>query len=198
MSEPELPKLEAPGAGLSAVQEFMLRYVAFPLLKRLITWEQALAIFEKEGRRILGDVRSVAPSQRRRCVLVPRLMGIEDSSRHWSLDMTLDHLLIVSQAVREGVVSLSQGKTIDFTVDTAKVKPRVETPEHIDREFEELLGNTGGYLSKHVIERHATNCHVHPWFGCLNPHQWMVMLAIHQYIHRRQVAEIKKRLLQLG
>ncbi|WP_456381897.1 hypothetical protein [Hydrogenimonas sp.] len=40
----------------------------------------------------------------------------------------------------------------------------------------------------------APNRYEHPWFGALDPKGWMVMGAIHQTVHRRQIEAILKRL----
>jgi hypothetical protein len=194
MSETELPKLEAPGAGLPVLQEYLLRHLLFPALKCAVSRERALAWFEKEGRFMLRQVRAFPAGERARRVLVPRLMGIEDSSRYWSLDMALDHMVIVSQAVLDGVITLSRRQPIDFKVDTAKVKPRIDPPADIDVQFEALVGGARDYVWENAGDLNARECHVHPWFGCLNPHEWLVMMAVHAWVHRRQVAVIARAL----
>jgi len=52
------------------------------------------------GGRILKEAGSVAEGKRDRRVLVPRMRGIEDSSRFWSVNETLEHLLITGLAMR--------------------------------------------------------------------------------------------------
>ena len=37
------------GGGLSRGRAFFLKYLGFPLLNSIISWERALDIFEKEG-----------------------------------------------------------------------------------------------------------------------------------------------------
>ena len=40
------------GGGLSSGRAFFLRYLGFPLLNSIISWERALDIFEKEGKKV--------------------------------------------------------------------------------------------------------------------------------------------------
>lgn len=193
-TETNMPDLDAPGAGLPAIQEFLLKHLAFPILRRVVSWEWALAIFEREGRLILAQVLDASAEQRLARVLVPRMMGIEDSSRYWSLAMTLDHIVIVSSGVLELIVRLSHGDKTDVIVDTAHVKPDVHAPADIEQKFEEFVSHFREQLESRVKNKRSAHCHVHPWFGCLDPHGWLVMLAIHQFIHRRQIVQIRKRL----
>jgi uncharacterized damage-inducible protein DinB len=193
-TEANIPELDAPGAGLPAIQEFLLKHAAFPVLKRVISWDRAISIFEREGRLILALVADLPEEARFRPVLVPRMMGIEDSSRYWSLAMTLDHLMIVTQGVMSLMAALARGDGIDVIVDTATVKPGTDSPRDIGRRYEEFVSRFRERLESEVADRQTARCHPHPWFGCLNPHGWLVMLAVHQFIHRRQIAQIRKRL----
>jgi hypothetical protein len=192
--ENDSPELASPGAGLPLVHELVLKYLAFPILRRLVSWERALAMIEKEGRVILAEVLDVPEDLRFRRILVPRMMGIEDSSRHWSLAMTLDHLLIVSHGVLGLMAKLSRAEAIDVVVNTADVKPDSKRTANVERKFEMFLGDFRRQVWAHVADRATSRCHVHPWFGCLDPHGWLVMLAVHQWIHKRQIQEIRRRL----
>lgn len=195
MSENEdIPKLDPPGFGLPIIQEFVLRYVAFPILRRVFTWEKASERFISEGERIRTKINSIPVERRTKRVLAPRLMGIEDSSRYWSLSMTLEHILIVSTGVLQLIGGLSRGEKFEYVVDTAKVKPDSSSAEDIEQRFAELIESFSSRVNEGVVNRDINNCHVHPWFGCLNPHGWVVMLAIHQFVHRRQVEKICSRL----
>lgn len=193
-NEAATPKLDRPGAGLPVVQEFVLRYLGFPLLKRFLTWERAVAVYEREGRSILALVADLGDEDLFRRVLVPRQVGIEDSSRYWSPGMTLEHLLIVSEGVLTLMAKLGRGEVIETVVDTALVKPAEETQPDIKRRYRSYLRTFPNRLSESVADRAPPNCHVHPWFGCLNTHGWLVMLAVHQWIHRKQLEQICKRL----
>ena len=46
--------LAPPGAGLPAVQAFLLRYLLLPAFCRTNSWQKALAKFQAEGDRIVG------------------------------------------------------------------------------------------------------------------------------------------------
>ncbi len=47
------------GGGLSRGRAFFLKYLGFPLLNSIISWERALDIFEKEGKKVLSLARSM-------------------------------------------------------------------------------------------------------------------------------------------
>lgn len=191
------PKLDAPGTGLPLVQEWLLKHVIFPVLRRLISRKRALAIFEKEGRVALSLLREMPESLRHQRILLPRMLGIEDSSRFWSMAMVLEHIMIVSNGVAQVIARLSSGQPVHETVSTAKVKPPIDQLESIDADFDRFLTACPGEIRASFSEDEVSRCHVHPWFGCLNPDGWIVMLAVHQWIHKRQIRALHERLQAL-
>ncbi len=192
--ENNTPQLDAPGKGLPSQEAFVGKYIIFPTLKTVISWNLALKLFESEGNKILALTKKVSIEDQFRQVLVPRKMGMEDSSRFWSLAMTLQHLIIVGDLVSDFMIELSHGKEIKVVLDTATVKPDKEVSSHIVKEYEDFLVNFRNHLEKNVDNKYSSSCNVHPWFGCLNPHQWLVLLFFHQFIHRRQIVQIINRL----
>jgi hypothetical protein len=184
----ETETLEPPGAGLPAFELFLSR-VGFRL-SRLVTSRQAAeARFLEEGDRILTLVRAMDPTLAARPVLIPRLWGIEDSSRHWSALMVLEHLIIVNKAIATIVEHLTAGKTFPREVSIAAVKPsRSQDPAVIER----FAGVVGDYVVRVGACRslRSEGRHGHPWFGPLDAHGWHCLAAIHQTIHRRQIEAI--------
>ena len=69
------------------VQKFLLRYLLFPAFCRTNTWQKALAKFQAEGDRIVALAERLSPEQLQQRVLVKAPMGMEDSSRYWSVPM---------------------------------------------------------------------------------------------------------------
>lgn len=189
-----LPQLESPGKGLPWREAMMGKYVIFPVLKTALSWDRALEHFESEGHKVLTLVNSVPPDALFRPVLIPRVTGIEDSSRFWSMAMTLQHLLIVGEIIADFIIKLSHGEAVTNTLDIATVKPAKDQSPRIVADYEAFLGNFRTLLEKQVGDKHSSACCVHPWFGCLNPHQWLVMSTFHQFIHRRQIHQIIKHL----
>lgn len=52
------------------------------------------------------------------------MQRLADSSRFWSADDGLEHLVIVTRAVEQVILSLASGTVPKGTADIAKVKPR--------------------------------------------------------------------------
>src|SRR5262245_52115078 len=86
-------QLQPPGAGLPAFELFVSR-AGLRLLKLFVSREGASRWFRTEADRVLALARSLDPADATRRVLIPRLAGLEDSSRYWSVCMTLEHLCI--------------------------------------------------------------------------------------------------------
>ena len=184
--------LEKAGAGLPRFQALMLRYIGFPILRMFLSWEGALNLFESEGQKVLKLVDGLGQEQMNTKVLVPKTLGIEDNSRYYSAAMVLWHLIYVGNTINDGVVSLSRGETLDFTVKIENFKPFVDIKPNIADDYQNFLSNYRLSLDKNVHDRRKANYHSHPWFGPLNPHGWVVLSAVHQLIHRRQLENIIK------
>lgn len=180
------------GAGLPKFQAYFLRHIGFPMLRQFMSWDRALESFEAEGRKVLQLVAGLEQEQLNTKVLVPKTFGIEDNSRYYSAAMVLWHLIYVGETIRDGVTSLSRGETLDFTVKIENFKPFVDISPNIVNDYQAFLSTYRPTLNKNVQDRNRPNYHSHPWFGPLNPHGWLVLNAVHQLIHRRQLENIIK------
>lgn len=185
-------KLEKPGHGLPKIDAIFLKHVGFPILKTFISWDNAMKFFEYEGKEILNLVKDLPKDKLFKKVLIPKIFGIEDNSRYYSPAMVLWHLLYVGETLQEGIVSLSKNEKIDFTVKIENFKPFVQIDEDIVEKYEKFLNNYKKFIERNIENKYINNCLSHPWFGCLNPHQWLVMSAIHQMVHKRQIKKILK------
>lgn len=183
-------KLEKAGKGLPKTDAIFLKYIGFPILKTFISWDNAFKFFEYQGKEILNLVKDLPKDKLFKKVLIPKIFGIEDNSRYYSPAMVLWHLIYVGECLQEGIVNLSKNEKIDFTVKIENFKPFVEIDEDIVEKYEIFLNNYRKFIETNVKDKYITNCHFHPWFGCLNPHQWLVMSAIHQMVHSRQIKKI--------
>ena len=90
----EPPTLDSPGAGLPALQSLFSRFV-LAVASAVDSRESALRRFNTEAGRIRKLVDPMDETVGARRVLVPRLLGLEDSSRFWSPFMVVEHLVIV-------------------------------------------------------------------------------------------------------
>jgi len=95
------PELDKPGAGLPLIELAVAKYIMFPMLRSLASKEKAIDVFAEESEKIIAliaELKSDLLTERR---LIPRLKGLEDSSRYWSVAMTIEHLVIVAAALRK-------------------------------------------------------------------------------------------------
>jgi hypothetical protein len=184
----ESVQLAPPGAGLPPFELFVSRILFF-LMRQILSDDSAVTFFRCEGERILRMVRQIAPDAAAKRVLIPRLRGIEDSSRSWSVYMTLSHLIIVNEWIAEIIETISAGKCCSRPVSTAAVKPSSVTDPAIVSDFERMLASFQNRLGA-MGSRHEKMKETHPWFGPLNAHGWRCLAALHQRIHRRQIEQI--------
>lgn len=188
MDDEVIAKLEAPGAGLPKV-ELLAARVLFNWKRAWATNESATALITTEREAMLRLARSCSPEQGRKRVLIKRLRGMEDSSRYWSLYMTLEHVRIVNMGCLGAIRSLTRGQVPDRVASTAAVKPSPEVGESVIGEFEqacELLVKTAdgaGDLRTKVR-------YTHPWFGAMDAAGWHFVAGFHMGLHRRQMEAI--------
>ena len=187
-------KLAPPGAGIPLLERLAARHLFLGPYFRKMSWEEANEVFLSEGRKILERVDPLSNQQMNEPRLIDRMKGLEDSSRFWSVSMTLEHLMIVGTRMGQLVVALSQGRVPPGKVDTADVKPHENRPKaEIISGFEKFLRDYEENAMKRVVDRSSRARFRHPWFGPLTAHQWHCMAGIHQGLHRKQVHQILKR-----
>lgn len=188
------PKLAAPGAGLPFLEWAVAKFILFPRLFRTTPKSTAIELFSIESEKILGLAKELSPSQLSKRCLVPRLPGLEDSSRFWSVAMAMEHLIIVGDRMRKIVVDLSAGGTSLPNTSVAEVKPSREVDAGtIVQRFQRMTDDFIADTTAADVHAFTEAKYAHPWFGPLNAHQWLIFAAPHQRIHRKQIEEILKR-----
>jgi hypothetical protein len=180
--------LAPPGAGLPKVELIIARMMFWS--KRVgRNRDRVNADFQAERKKIRELVNTCDPDSMAKRVLIKRVPGIEDSSRHWSVLMTLDHLRIIHLQIRHTVKSLASGRVPEGQVSTAAVKPSPEVSAEVIGEYEascdRLLATVAGVADLRTRIRYA-----HPWFGPLDAAGWHAMAATHLAIHRVQIERI--------
>ncbi|MDD3517929.1 MAG: hypothetical protein PHQ14_06240 [Chromatiales bacterium] len=180
--------LAPPGAGLPPLEHLLAR-VGFLLLRSALTRRRIEVWLSAETRRVCDTARGLSLEQMQRQVLIPRVMGIEDSSRNWSAAMVLQHLVIVDTGIGELVTALSADHAFGREVRIADVKP---IPGAGREQLSALEDALTAYLARVETIRnlHTARRHAHPWFGALDGHGWHVLAALHTMIHRRQLDAI--------
>ncbi len=182
------PKLAAPGAGLPKIELFVGRQLF--ALRRLTGNRNSFdARFRKERELIRALVSSCDADSAARRVLIRRPPGLEDSSRYWSLWMTLDHLRIVHHEFVRVIGALTRGILPEGEASTAAVKPSADVSAAVVAAYEEscdaLLATIAASPNLNTAVRYA-----HPWFGPLNASGWHALAGVHMGIHRVQIERI--------
>jgi hypothetical protein len=184
------PILQAPGKGLPKFELFVARLLVGWKAKRTSRAEAA-SIFEFEKTEILRLVRNVEPNLAGKQVLIKRLRGLEDSSRFWSIYMTVDHLRIVNQGTTDLIIALANGETPSRVVSTAAVKPSATADVSTVQEFERVC-NKFQETVQEIADLKTNLTWAHPWFGELNAQRWHFFMGFHMSLHRKQILAIQR------
>lgn len=184
-SETVEPTLAPPGAGVPW-PELMFGRAMFGCLRLAWSRRTALRRFIEDGRRITRCIRALEDRVGSRRVLVPRLTGLEDSSRYWSPFMIAQHLFVVNRDALAIIESLCDGRIPTGEVRIANLKPDAgatrNAVDDLEKSIEAFPRRIPGMANWPGLTRHR-----HPWFGPLNAHGWLCMVAMHHSIHRRQL-----------
>ena len=187
MTTTPTPPLAAPGAGLPGMELAIARMLA-ALARRTGTREGFKRQFDRERLVIRRLVESCDAEHLARRVLIRRPVGLEDSSRNWSVLMTLDHLRIVHNAMEDIIRKLTCGELPEGTASTAAVKPSEGVTVSVIADYEQScdsLMKTSGAGNLKTLLRYA-----HPWFGPMDAAGWHALAAAHIGIHRGQIERI--------
>lgn len=182
------PSLAPPGDGLPRPEAFLIRRLVFPALRLKLNRERALQLFDRSGEQILSLVEGLDEESFTERVLIARLPGMEDSSRNWSPEMTLEHIQIVTAACLYIIKKLEAGQTFELPVRTQDVKPYGSLGLDRLRSFKTYFAKSGPRLAKYGYNSSVT--HGHPWFGELKSLDWLRLAAFHQDLHRKQIERI--------
>lgn len=182
------PVLAPPGAGLP-FPELWIGRALFAFSRWSYRRGAATEAFLQEQRRIELLVAKCPPEAAGQRVLIPRLRGLEDSSRHWSLWMTLDHLRITNLGFRGILHCLARNMMPPGVTSIAAVKPSPDASSAVLQEYR--LSCTD--LLTAIAENPNLNTKLqfaHPWFGPLNGEGWHLLAGLHMSIHRKQIEAI--------
>jgi hypothetical protein len=186
-NEQEL-RLAAPGAGLPW-PELIFGRVLFRAMRLAWSRETALRRFVQQARVITELLQGISDDVGSRRVLVPRLMGLEDSSRFWSPFMIAQHLFIVNRDTLVIIEALCAGQVPAGEVRIAGIKPRPDADRSAVTDFETIVATVERRLPQ-ITGWPGAGGHRHPWFGPLNAHGWLCLMAMHHGIHQRQLERV--------
>lgn len=191
MSPP--PKLQPPGAGLPLAQRVVLKLWFGPFVSRYTPPSESRKSYEAITRKLVDRVSDIPAETRKIKILVDPIPGLEDSSRYWSLNELLEHLLIVSKGVEKTILSLASGVVPEGKADIAKLKPGKAEGDFLN-EFTAyapgLMKQIDERLKQPGMDFNSSFRFRHPWFGPFTARQWYWILGSHQAIHYRQAKEI--------
>lgn len=181
-------KLAPPGAGLPTI-ELQVAKLSFAFYRRRSDRETVNAQFQHEREMIRKLVSACDADSGGRRVLIERPRGLEDSSRYWSVWMTLDHLRIIHQSMARVIGALTKGVMPGGKASTAAVKPSAQVIASVVEEYEKscdaLLAVVAATDNLKTKARYA-----HPWFGPLDAAGWHALAPRHLRIHRVQIERI--------
>lgn len=184
-------ELAPPGAGLPWL-ELQIARLIFRRARKRSSRGTTDALLDRETRTLEQIAGALPVDTASKQVLIRRLPGLEDSSRNWSVFMTLEHLAIVNEGVAGVITALANGIEPPGAASTASVKPHVGADASVVQRFlaatEAVRNAARGVPDLETKARYA-----HPWFGRLNAAEWHFMAAFHQRLHRRQVEEILRK-----
>lgn len=179
------PKLAAPGAGLPMIERFFANLMIHWKAKRT-SREAAAATFATEREVILKLLRTTPTEYLEIPFLIKRLPGLEDSSRYWSVLMTVDHLRIVNDQINGVIASLCAGKVPPGAASTAAVKPSQQVDATMIAAFEKSCADFEQTVATQSDLQTSLEF-PHPWFGPMNAADWHFMTGFHMRLHRKQM-----------
>lgn len=185
------PHLAKPGDGIPLIERIVATF-AIRWNVRSYDQKKITDLLKNETCGIQRMVGLNTPETLSQKVLIPRLRGLEDSSRNWSVFMTLEHLRIVNTLIAKTIHSLGHNQPLTQIVSTADVKPAsLVDPtviEAFSRSTEKIITAIDA-----VPKPTMTMKYPHPWFGPLNAAEWHFMSAFHTRLHHKQIKKILER-----
>ena len=181
------PKLAPPGAGLPK-HELYLGRILFAWRR----WTGNRDTFNARIQAERGLIRKLAGSfpgdSGSRRMMIERPRGLEDSSRYWSLWMTLDHLRIIHHGMIRIIDQLRRGVVPERKVSTAAMKPSPDVTAAVAAEYAKSCDDLVAMSLAGTLKT-SVRC-AHPWFGPLDAAGWHALAAGHLGIHRVQIERI--------
>ena len=190
MTADPTPRLAPPGAGLPFPENLIAR-VMLGFKRRTGNPQSFTRKFVEERKFIKELVSNKDETQLSKRILIERPRGLEDSSRYWSVWMTLDHLRIVHHAFIGILDSLANERVPEGAASTAAVKPDENVTGVVMGDYEDscdaLLATIGRIKNFQTRAKFP-----HPWFGPMDAHGWLALSGGHLAIHRTQIERILK------
>jgi hypothetical protein len=190
-------QLLPPGTPLPLLQRLLLRLYLGPFKARKAQWQTSRSQFEKVSAKSLVLLEEIPRKLWDQKILVPPQKGLEDSSRCWSINETLEHMVIVGMSVAQIMKDLGANKDSSLVVNTAAAKPKGKlNAERAHNDYVQFLEHISKDLDSQIQNRQSKKTCLHPWFGQFGVSEWNWLLGMHQSIHYIQLKNIVKGLNQ--
>lgn len=176
------------GAGLPPFEAWVFRHLGFPLVAKALGHNAAHKLFVREGQRILYLAQDLDDFDLEQPVLVRRPMGVEDRSRHWSMELLLEHLMLMGIHVRDSVRQLRKGVRPLRRFEASDFNPKGGRSPRIREEYSRFLEGFETLFEHHDLPSEPT--HTHSAFGELSAGEWLKFAAVHYKLHRSHAERI--------
>lgn len=180
------------GDGLPNIERLFIKNILVPFAKVFFNWDNSLKMFQSEVKKIENLIKNIPEEKLQQRVKIDRIFGIENHSRDYSINMTLQHLTIVGTALIMVIDTLSKEQVIEKEVRIEDVKPSEQTKEE-SRKFFLYVKKYESFIKSHD-KKVSTMKKKHPWFIEFNNKEWSTFAFIHTFVHRRQIEAIIKKL----
>ena len=186
-----VPQLAPPGAGLPWFESLMARWFGRRMLRSRFHWESAQSAIVRISSQLAKDARAMDDATFAGRVLIQRMRGLEDSSRYWSPEMVLEHLVIAGELFTDYVVALSNDRPITDRRGIADIKPRGGLGQAVIARFVAVHQGIPARLRAEAGPFRAGPTHAHAWFGNLTAEDWLSLTALHLALHMQQWKAIR-------
>lgn len=177
--------LQAPGSGLPKFENLFIKTLLVPLAKLFIGWKSAKVWLNYEIKSIENMVKELSENDLNRRVLIKHILGIEDDTRDWSVALVIEHLSIVNTGIIQVIKTLSKEKSFDGPISIEAVKPEDRTVTM--NELKQIIKDFETFVPQN---KNSKMTKAHPWFVQFNNKDWNTFLAIHTWVHKRQIKAI--------
>lgn len=180
------------GGGLPNLERLVIKYFLVPIVRLLFTWNLSLFFINREVKIIKKLLGNIKKEDLQKQVFIDRTFAIEDHSRDYSINMTLEHLRITGTAIISVIDILSNEQEVinEITIEAVKPKDNSDTePE----QFFIFMEKYNHYIKNHS-KKYSKKTKKHPWFVHFNNSDWACFMFMHTFIHRRQIQSIMENL----
>jgi len=173
--------------------DFLARRIAFPTYCGITSFDAATEDFREETRQIEQVCGQFSPDDFVHRVSVPPRLGLDDAERTWSAAMVVEHLIAAGDAVGQTLVFLSRGQPSPVDFSAHALRPRGGRGVAVMTDFRAFASAYPRTITRELGDRTSVQTHAHPWLGELGVHDWHCFAVLHLRAHRRQLAEIRRR-----